>query len=212
MKTGNLIQVLVADGKPPRYSLERLLLLALLAGFVAVAAPYWLFHGPRADMAAALMTPRFLFKIAEVLLLAAVAAILVLRLIRPGADARRGLVAIMLPPVLLLIAVGIELFVIPAQEWRRNLVGDNYYVCLVSVFALSLPLLGAALFALREGAPERPALAGGIAGLLAGGLAAAIYAVQCTDDSPLFVATWYTLAILAAGAAGALAGRRILRW
>ena len=31
--------------------------------------------------------------------------------------------------------------------------------------------------------------------VLAGGIAATLYAAHCTDDSPLFVATWYTIAI-----------------
>ena len=39
------------------------------------------------------------------------------------------------------------------------------------------------------GVPTRPALAGAVAGLLAGGLAASFYAAHCTDDSPLFVTT-----------------------
>ena len=43
-------------------------------------------------------------------------------------------------------------------------------------------------------------------------LAATLYATNCTDDSPLFVAFWYSLATLIVMAAGALAGRRLLRW
>ena len=58
---------------------------------------------------------------------------------------------------------------------------------------MSLPLLAAALIGLRHGAPTRPAVAGAIAGLLSAGLAATLYASHCTDDSPLFVATWYTI-------------------
>jgi hypothetical protein len=37
-------------------------------------------------------------------------------------------------------------------------------------------------------------LAGAIAGLAASGIAATFYATNCTDDSPLFVITWYPLA------------------
>jgi hypothetical protein len=87
-----------------------------------------------------------------------------------------------------------------------RLVGSNSRVCLTAIPLMSLPLLAAALIGLRHGAPTRPALAGAIAGLLSAGLAATLYASHCTDDSPLFVATWYTLATALVTAIGALAG------
>jgi hypothetical protein len=77
---------------------------------------------------------------------------------------------------------------------------------------MSLPLLVAALFGLRHGAPTRPALAGAMAGLLSAGLAATLYASHCTDDSPLFVMTWYSIATALVTAIGALAGSRLLRF
>jgi len=43
-------------------------------------------------------------------------------------------------------------------------------------------------------------------------VAALMYASNCTDDSPLFVASWYPLATAIVVAAGALAGRQWLRW
>jgi hypothetical protein len=55
-------------------------------------------------------------------------------------------------------------------------------------------------------------LAGAVAGLAAGGIAATLYAAHCTDDSPLFVATWYTLAIAILTGTGAFAGRVFARW
>jgi hypothetical protein len=70
----------------------------------------------------------------------------------------------------------------------------------------------ALLFILRDGAPLRPALAGAAAGLVAGGLAATLYAAHCTDDSPLFVTTWYGIAVMVIAGVGALAGARWLRW
>ena len=77
---------------------------------------------------------------------------------------------------------------------------------------MSLPLLAGALFGLRHGAPTRPAVAGAIAGMLSAGFAATLYASHCTDDSPLFVATWYTVATALVAAVGALAGSRLLRF
>jgi hypothetical protein len=51
-----------------------------------------------------------------------------------------------------------------------------------------------------------------MAGLISAGLAATVYASHCTDDSPLFVATWYTIAIAAVTAVGALIGAKVLRF
>jgi hypothetical protein len=77
---------------------------------------------------------------------------------------------------------------------------------------MSLPLLAAALLGLRHGAPTRPSVTGAVAGLLSAGLAATLYASHCTDDSPLFVATWYSIATALVAAVGALAGPRVLRF
>jgi hypothetical protein len=93
-----------------------------------------------------------------------------------------------------------------------RLVGQNSRVCLMAIPVLSLPLLAGALIGLRNGAPSRPALAGALAGMLSAGLGATLYASHCTDDSPLFVATWYSIATALVTAIGALAGSRMLRY
>jgi hypothetical protein len=90
--------------------------------------------------------------------------------------------------------------------------GKNSILCLTAIPALGIGPLALLIVAMRQGAPTRPVLAGLFAGLLAGGIAATFYAANCTDDSPLFVATWYPLAIAILAGAGALAGRLALRW
>jgi hypothetical protein len=77
---------------------------------------------------------------------------------------------------------------------------------------LSLAPLAAVLWMLRRAAPAQPTLAGAAAGLVAALSGATLYAFHCFDDSPLFVATWYSLATLAMVGVGALVGRRLLRW
>ena len=93
-----------------------------------------------------------------------------------------------------------------------RLIGSNSRICLTAIPLMSLPLLAAALIGLRHGAPARPAVAGAIAGLLSAGLAATLYASHCTDNSPLFVATWYTSPPRSSTAIGALAGSKVLRF
>jgi hypothetical protein len=212
MKTDDFIQLLSVDQNVPSTRLERGLMIAVAGGFVVSAVMFWLTLGTRDDIAEAAETPRFLAKIAISLLLAATAIALSVRLMRPGAPRRAALVAMAAAPLALAGAVLAELALVPSSDWVPDLVGSNSLACLIAIPLLALPILACALYALRQGAPTRPGLAGAIGGLLAGGLAAALYAVQCTDDSPLFVATWYSLAIAMVSAVGALAGDRILRW
>jgi hypothetical protein len=75
-----------------------------------------------------------------------------------------------------------------------------------------MPPLACLVFALTESAPARPGLAGAAAGLAAIGIAVVLYAWHCPDDSPLFVAVWYSSAIAIVAAAGYLVGCRLLRW
>jgi hypothetical protein len=106
----------------------------------------------------------------------------------------------------------VELFVLPTPSWGARLVGSNGLVCLVSIPFFALPMLIAEILALRQGASTRPALTGVVAGLFAGGVAAAIYAAHCPDDSPLFIALWYSLGIAIVALVGGFAGRLALRW
>jgi hypothetical protein len=212
MRTDDLINLLVIDQPPPSAPLSRRLALALVAGLAVAAIGFFVVLGPRPDIASAVQTPRFIFKIVEALLLAAAAVMLTLSLARPAADTRTGRYAMIAVPALLLAAIGIELLLVTPAQWGTRLVGSNSRVCLTAIPLLSLPLLAAALYALREGAPTRPGIAGAVAGLLAGGMAASLYAIHCPDDSPLFVATWYSIAIAGVSLLGAVLGRRLLRW
>jgi hypothetical protein len=100
----------------------------------------------------------------------------------------------------------------PRVHWTEQAVGNYAGTCLLAIPLLSIAPLIMLLIALRAGAPRVPASAGAVAGLLAGGLAAVLYATHCTDDSPLFVAVWYTLAVALVVLTGALLGHRLLRW
>ena len=82
---------------------------------------------------------------------------------------------------------------------------------IVTRLLTALPTILAAL-ALGVLRPRMTEVAGAVAGLLSAGLAATVYASHCTDDSPLFVATWYTLATAIVASVGALMGKRALRY
>jgi hypothetical protein len=212
MKTDDLINALVADMGTSERRLGGSFAGALTTGAAISVAIFLLWIHPRADFLHAATTLRALFKFAVTSVLAVAALGLAMRLARPGAP--RGLwdVAWLAAPALLLVGVIAELYVLPPSQWATRLVGVNARFCLVLIPLLSIAPLAAILWALRQGAPTEPGMAGAVGGFAAGGIAAALYAAHCTDDSPLFVATWYSIAIGLVGLAGALAGRRILRW
>ncbi len=212
MKTSQLIDALVADRTRQGLSLGARFSLALGAGALVSACLFFATIGPRPDIALASHTLRFDLKFVDALALLLPSALLALRLLRP--DARPGaLVLSFLAPFLLLgAAVVAELALVPADLWGTRLIGSNAVHCLTIIPLLSIAPLAALLFVMREGAPQNPRIAGALAGAAAAGIAAALYASNCPDDSPLFVASWYPLATLIAVAVGAFAGDRLLRW
>jgi hypothetical protein len=212
MRTDDLVHALAVDRQTAPPPIGRRFALAVAVGFAVSAVAFWITLGPRPDIGAAAMTVRFDFKITEALLLAATAIALAVRLAQPGAGTALQKWVLAVAPTLLALAVIAELIVVPAGQWQTKLVGSMSMMCVTAIPLLSLPLLATTLLALRQGAPTKCGTAGAVAGLVAGGLAAALYGIQCIDDSPLFVATWYTLSIGAVTALGAVLGRRLLRW
>ena len=212
MKTGDLIRALAADNEIRAMPLGRALALALIPGVAIALGLHFAVLGLRPHLLTLLGEPRLLFKLCLTFLLAALSGALVSRIARPGAGIGRITLLLAIVPALLAAAALAELLAVPAAEWSQRLVGTNAMFCLKTIPFLAAAPLVAVLLALRQGAPEHPALAGAAAGLFAGAIGAACYATHCPDDSPLFVAAWYTLAITFVVGTGALAGSRCLRW
>jgi hypothetical protein len=212
METDDLIRALGADAGRPRVSLGNALAAAVVLAIVVATAVFAAAVGPRPDIAAAAETVRFLFKFVVTALLAVTAVSAWSALSRPQDVSRQKLIRLAAAPVLLLAAIVLELAVVPSGQWVTRLVGTNSLACLGLISLIGVGPLALFIAALRHGAPSRPALAGAVAGLAAGGIAATLYAAHCTDDSPLFVATWYMLAIAILTGAGALAGKAFARW
>lgn len=212
MDTNELIRNLAADAGRPAASVSSVWWAAMAIAAVITGATFAAALGPRPDLAAAAETPRFLFKFVVTISLAASAFGVARALSRPGEAWRNVMPFLATAPFLLAAAVLMELLVLPPDAWATSLVGTNGIVCLTSILLIGIGPLAVFLFALRHSAPTRPALAGAVAGLLAGGIAAAFYASHCTDDSPLFVATWYMMAIAALASIGAVAANRFARW
>jgi hypothetical protein len=211
VKTAHLIDVLAQDA-PVKWGLSSRLAMAFAAGAAIAIALFMAGVGMRPDLSVAGHTMRVQFKFLFALTVLSGAAGAVVQAGRP--DAARGPWAFILAaaPVLLGLAVLAELLATPAQSWMPRLIGHNAVFCLVLIPALALAPLACLLFVLTDSAPARPGWAGAAAGLAAGGIAAFLYASHCPDDSPLFVAVWYSCAVAIVAAAGAVAGVRLLKW
>src|ERR1700722_12209353 len=211
MLTETLFDALAADRVVP-WKLEQSIRLALIAGNIIAGITFFAGIGFRPDIVFAMGTTRFLVKFAVTLPLAFAATATMLRAAQPGASFGVRGWALALSPIILMSAVLIELVTVPPPLWGSRMIGTHAQNCLTLIPLLSLGPLACFLLALRKGASTRPGLAGAIAGLAASGIAATFYATNCTDDSALFVMTWYPMATLIVTTAGFLVGRKLLRW
>jgi hypothetical protein len=211
MRTDDLIRTLSTDSQQLDRSVGVVLLWAVILVSPISLLIFFGTLGLRENFVGSLGNPFFDLKFPVTLSVAVAAVSIGLILTRPG---RRlgGRVWLMGIP-LALVGTGIVAdFMVPQKTtWMARLVGSSSRACVIAIPVLGLPLLVASIVALRHGASTRPALTGAFAGMFSAGLAAALYATHCLDDSPLFVATWYTLAIALMTAIGALAGQRFLK-
>jgi hypothetical protein len=211
MDTEALLRLLVADkitGLKPDTAVR----LALAGGTIIAGITFFVCIGFRADIADAAQTAQFLAKFA-VTMPAVIAAIIALpRFAQPSASVKRASLALGISPLILLLGVLVELATVPSSLWTSKIIGNNASNCLILIPMLSAGPLICFLAAMRTGAPTRPGAAGALGGLAASGIAATFYATNCTDDSALFVVTWYPLATTVVTTAGYTAGRKLLRW
>lgn len=212
MRTDDLIQALAED-RHAVTSPRRALLVALVVSVPIVALLFALTLGPRPHLLSLFTGSwRFAFKVAAMLAIAVLAGHGVWKLTNPVERPERA--ARHLLPALLLLAGGIavELMSVPADQLMPRIIGHNATACMVFVPFFSLTPLAAFLYAMRNGAPASATATGALIGVLSAALGAAFYALHCPDDSPLFVVTWYSVGFAVVTAAGALIGRRALRW
>ena len=213
MRTDDLIAVLAADISPidPGRS-DRRFFTKLAGGAVLALAAMLVLMGTRPDLSGAAGLPLFWIKLILSASLALAALVALRRLSYPGMRLGRSPAAAALPVTALWLFAGVVLLTAPAGERLELVLGESWLKCPLSIVLLSLPALGLALWAARELAPTRLALAGAAAGLFAGAVAAFAYALNCTEMQAPFVAVWYVLGMLIPVGAGALLGRRLLRW
>ena len=211
MKTDDLIRALAADTvRGP--DLRNTLLIGLLPALAIAVFAVWLVLGFRADLGSALMTPVSAARVVLTGVLAIAASRIALTLARPEGSATARLW-----PLAAVAAAAVGLLVwayvtTPEDARQMATIGKTITTCLVAIPLLSILPVGVLHYTLRQGAVTAPARAGFVAGLAGSGLSAAVYALHCTEDSPLFFVTWYGLAIMGVTLVSTLIGARSLRW
>lgn len=211
MKTDDLIQALARGAGPaPRGVVSRRIGPAMLLGLLASVVLAFVVLGFVPAQTFALAAPWF--KLGYAAAMVAAAAWLIGRLARPAARASAPSMAVAAVAFAAALVGGLSWWLTPGEARMTGLLGHSWALCPWFVLGASTPALAGLLWALRGLAPTRPRAAGFAAGLLAGGLGAAGYALACTELAMSFVAAWYTLGILMTGVLGALLGPRVLRW
>ncbi|MEO5843575.1 MAG: DUF1109 domain-containing protein [Caldimonas sp.] len=213
MKTEELIAMLsrgpiAAD----RHVSERRIGAAAAGGALVAAMLIGSLLGPRPDISAAMLLPAFWFKLAFPVSLALAAYAATCRLARPNPALGRTLAALVAPLAIVALVASFATFDAPASTRAALVQGHSAMACTASIALFSLPAFAIALLALRTLAPTRPRQAGACAGLLAGAVAASVYAFHCDETTAPFIAVWYVLGMAVPTALGAVLGPRLLRW
>lgn len=213
MSTDQLVALLARQAEPvPPDAVARRLRAALAWGTLpALLATVWVL-GLRPDMRDAIHQPMFWVKLAFPAVLLALALALAARLARPGRRVGRLPALLALPLAVVWLMAAVELGTAAPAARPALLLGESWRQCPLDIALLSVPAFAATFLAMRRLAPVHLRDAGAAAGLVAGTLAAAIYALHCTETSATFLGLWYVIGMLIPAAAGALLAPRLLHW
>lgn len=209
--TSSLIDVLATDLDPVRQTRPlAFICLGVAAGAVFTSISVIVAYGIQPGLMGSGLEP-FVLKSAYSLSIAALALWGVDLLSQPGTPPPRSLI-LLVPIAILAVVAAFAMFRAPVADLSALLLGGTWRQCSVRIILVSLPLFAILFAVVRRQAPVRLRLAGGAIGLLSSSLAAAFYALACTEQSPAFVLLWYSLGIAVTTAVGSLLGPRLLHW
>ena len=213
MKTDDLVTMLATGVEPVESAVTaRRYALALGWGTLGATLLMATLLGVRADLGEAVRLPMFWLKLGFPLCLAVAAFYAVMRLSRPGVRLGRVPAALVAPVIVIWLMAAYTLTAAAPDERLALLLGQTWAVCPALIAMLSAPVFAGTFWAMKGLAPTQPALAGAAAGLLAGAVATAVYALHCPEMAAPFLATWYLLGMAIPTVVGALLGPRQLRW
>ena len=213
MKTDDLIALLSTNVEPvDRNAVVRTLSVAIVGATVAALGIAFAGLGFRPDLTTTRALIYLAIKLAFAIGVVGLAMIYLMRLARPGGERMMSPFVIAVPFLAVVILAAISLWSAPPLHWERMIVGEEWLECLLSIPIIAIVPFAVSIWAVRKAAPTNLARAGAFAGLVAGGVSAMAYALNCTDDSLPFIALWYGGTIVLCTIAGAALGPRLLRW
>src|SRR6266853_860165 len=213
MKTDQLIDMLSTNVDPVKSGqVWKPLVWAVAIGGAASFCVMFATVGLRTDAAGGIHVGFLGLKLLFTLSVIGTGTALLMKLIRPGQEARK-LFRFLFLPFLVAGLVGIlALALQPSAAWHPMILGTQWVTCLYCIPLFAIVPFAVLIWALRKGAPTNLRRTGAIAGLVAGALGATAYAFHCPDDSVPFIAIWYGTLVALCGAIGAMLGPRLLRW
>ena len=214
MNTDRLIDMLSANLEPVNPSqLGGTLLLAMVSSGAAAFGLMLATVGPRPDLESIAHLEWAGAKLFFAFSIAFAGTPFLIKLMRPGRENETKR-ALLFFPLAATVALTLLMLLLGREAWGTPLgaraISPARCLCCIPFFA-AIPMT-ALIWALRQGAPTLLRLCGAIAGVVAGGLGAAAYAVSCSSDTVPFIAIWYSAAIALCGLIGARLGLRFLRW
>jgi hypothetical protein len=216
MNTDRLIDLLSANLEPiDRIHFRRTLFLAMLAGAASAFTLMLATVGARPDLDSTIHLAWTAVKLLFALSVIATAAPLLLKSARPGLEKEIHPALLFAPFFAAMVATLAMLLFVRPQGWSEMLWGATYVSparCLLCIVFFAVVPFAALIWWIRQGAPTRLSLTGAIAGVLAGGLGAAAYAIACRSDTIPFIAVFYGAAIALCAFIGAQLGPWLLRW
>lgn len=213
MKTDELIDMLGTNIEPVKAGQLRTTLFAALAVGTAVALclVVAIFGMPGEAFGRAYLGLTALALMFTLGLVAAGASFLI-KAARPGKPGRRPLVVIGLLFLALLSACVVALVLAHPAAWGGMFFGPQWEACLICVPLFAVAPFTALVWALRKEAPTNLTWTGAVAGLVAGALSAAVFALHHPSGSIPFILLWYGGPIIVCALIGAMLGPRLLRW
>lgn len=213
MKTDQLIELLGSNVEPVKpeqlpWTLIGALVVGGLGGLCVALAVMGIFIDIGSWRHLAFMGLKLVFALS----VAVIGAVILVRAVRPGRTLGKLFVFVFLPMLALGAAAIASLLPERPSAWGSIILGGQWSMALLCIPLFALVPFAVLIWAMRKGAPTDLTRAGTVAGLVAGALGAAAYALFCPDDSLPFIAVWYSAAMLFTTLVGALLGRPLLRW